>query len=115
MYKGTMTVESGGMSSIADVGRETFGVNPGVPPGVAGFGFLFWRILRNSLKRPMINVGPALARGRRTSLPHGGIGRWTNGAENVDLSNNLYRISSGGVVFIGVRGSRRTAVCPIRA
>jgi hypothetical protein len=75
MYKGTMTVESGGMSSIADVGRETFGVNPGVPPGVAGFGFLFWRILRNSLKRPMINVGPALARGRPTSLPHGKIER----------------------------------------
>jgi hypothetical protein len=62
-----MTVESGGISSIADVGRETFGVSPGVPPGVAGFGFLFWRILRNSLKRPMINVGPS-GRARKTNV-----------------------------------------------
>ena len=53
MYKGTMTVEFGGISR-ADVGRETLGVRPGVPPGVAGLGFLFWRIRRNSLKRPMI-------------------------------------------------------------
>ena len=53
MYKGTMAVELGGIS-MADVGRETLGVRPGVPPGVAGLGFLFWRILRNSLKRPMI-------------------------------------------------------------
>jgi len=57
MYRGTITVELGGIST-ADVGRETFGVIPGVPPGVAGLGFLFCRILRNSLKRPMINVGP---------------------------------------------------------
>jgi len=57
MYKGTITVELGGIST-ADVGRETFGVIPGVPPGVAGLGFLFCRILRNSLKRPMIYVGP---------------------------------------------------------
>lgn len=53
MYKGTMAVELGGIS-MADGGRETLGVRPGVPPGVAGLGFLFWRIRRNSLKRPMI-------------------------------------------------------------
>ena len=112
MYRGTITVELGGMS-IADVGRDTFGVIPGVPPGVAGLGFLFCRILRNSLKRPMIIVGPegfAQREYERRSF-HAEIEGWQDIKKN-DVWPIFVHISPGGVVFIGGCGSRRAAVRP---
>ena len=67
MYSGTITVDLGGMSDIADCGREALGVRPGDTPGVEGFGFLFWRMRRNSLKRPIVwSVGRSVGPKRRS-------------------------------------------------